>query len=702
MKSALPWFPLIPLILIAIAFRFPMLDSLPPGLNFDEGGEGVAALDVLTGQFRIWWPIGGGKEPLMAYLVQPLFWIFGPTRLALRFYTALMGLGAVLGTYFVAYRLFRAEGEDKIKPIFIASAAALGLATAFWHVAYSRLAFRALSSPFVAAMAMGFLWQALKTSRWRDFTLAGIFIGLLAYTYLAGRFVPIAITLFFLGEAILTWRKNQQPYLWRYWPQLSLMVGLAILIFTPLALFFLQNPAAFVDRAGAVSIFNPQRHQGNFWGLLWQTTWTTLGTYLSLTGDPNSIANIPEQPMLRSGLAICFVLGWGYALRRWHNPSYLFLILWWAVLLLPAILAPEGAPHHLRLIGTGPSTYIFVALGIWALGEWVEKIWGPIRWRKTNPSDPPQTGEHRLNSPFWEVRGANPQRISLTLSLILFTFTGYQTYQNYFIIWANEVDHYMAYDVYAEELAAHLAAELDPNVVYVLPMDLRAAHEARHYSLDFLTWPKAHFHYLVVDEETMAARFTEAMKGKMRLNLVRWQRDKHQEADAKELVSYLLTRSEATLIHREDFPVYTIETYHLSQTVAAFPTIETPIDIVLDGLIQIRRAEVEALTNQVAAAIVYAPIAPIQADYKASLRLIAPDGHTIAQKDRTLRHNWHQPTSQWPGEEVNEYYLLPWPTNAESGLYEVKVVIYHPETLAPLTQNGLVEVPLGQIIIEAD
>ena len=85
------WLPIIIIIVVSVAFRFPFLDSIPPGLNFDEGGEGVAALDVTKGHFRIWWPIGGGKEPLMAYLVQPLFWALGPTRLALRVYTALMG-----------------------------------------------------------------------------------------------------------------------------------------------------------------------------------------------------------------------------------------------------------------------------------------------------------------------------------------------------------------------------------------------------------------------------------------------------------------------------------------------------------------------------------------------------------------------------------------------------------------------------------
>ncbi len=82
------------------------------------------------------------------------------------------------------------------------------------------------------------------------------------------------------------------------------------------------------------------------------------------------------------------------------------------------------------------------------------------------------------------------------------------------------------------------------------------------------------------------------------------------------------------------------------------------------------------------------------------MRLIGPTGERLSQKDRTLRHNFHQGTSLWPVETVNEYYLLSVPPDALSGNYTVVVVIYHPDTLAPLVANGLVEVPLGMVRIE--
>ena len=163
------------MVVVASLLRYPGLDSVPPGFHFDEGGEGVAAMDVWNGVYRIWWPIGGGKEPLMAYAVQPFLRVFGFTIAALRAYTATLGVIAVLGTWWLARELFAislsAEPDSKTSSavsyfllptsyFLLPLVAGLGLATAFWHVAYSRIAFRALAMPTVEALALAWLWRA--------------------------------------------------------------------------------------------------------------------------------------------------------------------------------------------------------------------------------------------------------------------------------------------------------------------------------------------------------------------------------------------------------------------------------------------------------------------------------------------------------------------------------------------------------------
>ncbi len=724
------------LLVVAVAalLRYPGLGLIPPGLSFDEAGNGVAALDVAHGQYRLWWPIGGGKEPLIAYLLQPLFWLFGPTHLALRFYAATMGLITVAGTYWLAWELFvkpdeswkvgrSLSAQSSSLPVFQPSHlpifqpshlpifAALGLATAFWHVAYSRIAFRALAMPAVEVLALAWLWRALRTAgplggragRWRHFAGAGFLLGLGLYTYPSARFVPLALALFFSIEALLARLQGERPLLIRHFWGLALSAAVGLLVFSPLALFFARHPGTFLERAETVSIFDPAWNQGDLWGTFLHTTLVTLGTFAGLTGDPNPMGNLPGRPMLGLVLAPLFWLGVVVSIWRvvrylsnrhrdvpkrhaatsslstispspTNSPTpYLFLLCWWPVLLLPGILAPEGAPHYLRIIGTAPATYILIAIGL----------------AQISPGLPAGAGNIQYLISKW--------RISNWLILI-FLPIGLVTARDYFARWAKLPELYMAYDVYAVELVQHIEAETDPSLAYIIPMDLRAGHEARHYTLDFLYRGDIPYYYLSVDETTAAARLTQAAAGHRTLRVVRWLQDKHAAADEREVVTFLLATT-ARLVEEETFPAYRIETWVLPSvhTTFALPVIKREVGATFSGKLRLEAANVSALGETVAVALRWAPLAAMDVDYKASLRLVAPDGNVVAQKDRFLRHNWHQGTSLWPPETVNEYYLLP---SVPPGEYEVWVVVYHPETLAPLVVDGNVQVSLGTVLVK--
>jgi 4-amino-4-deoxy-L-arabinose transferase-like glycosyltransferase len=718
---------------VAALLRYPGLGLIPPGLSFDEAGNGVAALDVAHGQYHLWWPIGGGKEPLIAYLLQPLFWLFGPTRLALRLYAATMGLITVAGTYWLAWELFaepekswKAGGLEAPPSGNLPTFAALGLATAFWHVAYSRIAFRALAMPALEVLALAWLWRALRTTgplggragRWRHFAGAGFLLGLGLYTYPSARFVPVALALFFSIEALLARLRGERPLLMRHFWGLALSATIGLLVFSPLALFFVRHPGTFLQRAGTVSIFDPAWNQGDLWGTFLHTTLVTLGTFAGLTGDPNPMGNLPGRPMLGLVLAPLFWLG--VVVSIWRvvrhvpkerdatsslstippsptNPStpysllptpysplltpYLFLLCWWPVLLLPGILAPEGAPHFLRIIGTAPATYILIAIGL----------------AQISPGLPAGAGNIQYLISKWRTSAIAGQWIGNWLVLI-FLPIGLVTVRDYFIRWAGQPELYMAYDVYAVELVTQIEAETDPSVIYIIPMDLRAGHEARHYTLDFLYRGDIPYYYLPVDETTAAARLTQAAAGHQTLRVVRWLRDKHAAADEREVVTFLLATT-AQLVEEKTYPAYRIETWVLpsAHTTFELPLIKREVGATFSGKLRLEAANVSAVGETVAVALRWAPLAAMDVDYKASLRLVAPDGRIVAQKDRFLRHNWHQGTGLWPPETVNEYYLLP---PVPPGEYILKVVVYHPETLAPLVVDGNVEASLDTVQVK--
>jgi hypothetical protein len=243
-------------------------------------------------------------------------------------------------------------------------------------------------------------------------------------------------------------------------------------------------------------------------------------------------------------------------------------------------------------------------------------------------------------------------------------------------------------------------------------MDIRAGAEARHYTLDYLLSPyqPRAYTYIPVDEHNAETLLTQAASaGKTELRVVRWTADKHHEADAKEIITYLLETS-AQPAGRESFPVYDVETYRLFQTKSSsqgmnfvLPALNRPLKANFDSLLSLEAVYLPATAKPgtwLPVALTLAPLAPMQTDYKASLRLIGPEGQRLAQKDRTLLHNFHQGTSLWPPETVNEYYLLPVPSETRPGEYQVVLLLYHPDSLAPLVANGLVEVPLGSVRVE--
>ncbi len=718
-RRFLGWLAFVAAVLVAAALRYPALDQLPPGLHFDEGGEGIAALDVTHGIWRIWWPIGGGKEPLMAYLVQPLFWLLGVTRLALRVYAATMGVITVAATMWLANERAAASTGDAQQlssgDVALSLLAGLGLATAFWHVAYSRIGFRALAMPAVEALAIAWLWHALRLAEtkgercaWPHFLAAGGFIGLGAYTYLAGRFVPLGIGLFLAVEAALATLAGRQPLLWRHrygW----VMTGLAAcLVFLPLAIFFLAHPEAFSERATTVSIFNPMWNQGDLFGMLLRTAGVTIGTFAGLSGDPNPLGNLPGQPMLNVPLAACFWLG--VALCIWRVTRFirrsasetkapgadgaaqfdLFLLCWWIVMLLPAILAPEGAPHHLRLIGSAPATYVLMALGCVQLLH-IADAWvlSPILGYLEEDALP-RVG-HALN---WGLTVLRPV-IGSIVPLVLFLPVGWITARQYFVQWAQLPQLYMAFDVYAEELAMEIAKDDEPGAVYVIPMDLRAGHEARHYTLDFLYRGGTPYHYIVVDEHIVALQMTQAASGARIFRVVRWAQDKHLAADEREVVTYLLGTT-AQLVEEHKRPVYRVETWALpsDQTIFRLPVPDVSQRAVFGGQLALEALHLSTGEDWVGVVLRWMPQATMPIDYKASVRLIKEDGTLVFQKDRTLRHNWHQGTRLWPSEPVNEYY---WLSPVPAGEYTVHLVVYEPDTLMPLPVNGSGELNLGSV-----
>jgi len=354
------WFLLLIVTALAATLRLYALDRLPPGLYHDEAYNGLDALDVIRGLRPIFFEANNGREPLFIYLVALSVSCLGRSPLAIRLVAALLGTLTVPAAYLMTRELL---GRQE------ALLTALVTATTFWHLNLSRIGFRTISLPLLAALCLWLFARGLHAragvsgagrQRWYDFGLGGFCLGLSFYTYLAARFLPLV---FLVLVAYWLWR--HQPINWR---GLFLFFAVALIVVSPLLIYALQHLDTFLARSAQVSIFNPLINRGNFTGTLVRHVIRTLGMF-NWRGDFIPRHNMPYRPVFDPVMGLFFSLGLVISVHRaWRQQEYALVFIYWLVMLLPTILA-EGAPHFLRAVGVLPVLFVFPAVGLKALWQ---------------------------------------------------------------------------------------------------------------------------------------------------------------------------------------------------------------------------------------------------------------------------------------------------------------------------------------------
>jgi len=665
------WGVLLIILAVAAFLRFYQLDSIPPGLHYDEAGEGLDALTMLRKGVRVFSTTQGGREPLFAYLLAIAFSLWGPQIIILRGLGALAGTLAVGTTYLLVREMFRPVIPNRAR--WLAALTALGLATGYWQVHLTRMGLRHVLLPPIEALAFYFLWRGLNTGRRRAFVGAGLLLGASLYTYLSARFLPIFLLLFFAVEGVLreiTGRRADA--LWRrHGRNLLLMALLAALVFAPLGYYFLtEEPGEFVERINQVSVFNPALNQGDPLGALWRSATGNYGA-VAFHGDEDGLVNLPGRPIFDPLMAVAFVVGLGLALTRARRAPYLFVALWWPVMTLPSVLTYDRVPRFMRAIGTVPGLYVLPALAWVALAD----------------------------------RLARRSRLARTLAVLVpiaaYALAGSLTYRDYFLRWGPSQVAYDYFHAAYREVATKMVQEGYPDELWLFPTDLRINYPRRHrYILRFVGYqnlPPEKF--LSVDETDMFDKLSAEMEGRSRVVLVQMKRGLQWEADAKGVLPFLLEKY-GQLDRVYSTPEYDLRYYTLDSPDPRFRPADRwqPASAVFgDGLTLEAVAYGDASGRgdpnapQVPsgetlwAALRWRAPGPMAEDYQASLRLVDAGGHVVGQRDNPLISRWHLGATGWhPGEEILDYYLLPVEPGTAPGDYRLEVSVYSPTSLKPL------------------
>ena len=359
------------ILLIAIFLRLHNLDTIPSGLLWDESWNGLDTVAVLNGERPIFFTENFGREPIFIYLQAISVAVLGQTTLALRAVSAVLGILTVVVAYLLARRMFDAR---------VALLTSGWLTLSLWHVIFSRMGLRTISLPLFLAVGFYCLWRGLEEGArhaspvptiansprpviW--FALGGIVMGLSLYTYSTARFAPFVIVALALYVALLHRRLLRQVL-----PGLVLALILTTLIFLPEGLYFLSNPASFLDRAQEVTIVNPALQKGDLGQTLLDSASHTLGMFAT-RGDSNWGRNLPGWPIFDPLSAILMVFGIALAIRRFRQPAYGLILIWLAVMIIPGLIATKETPNYLRVTGIIPAVFILPALA----AGWLWEVW---------------------------------------------------------------------------------------------------------------------------------------------------------------------------------------------------------------------------------------------------------------------------------------------------------------------------------------
>jgi len=379
-----PWLHVAIVLLVASLYRLWQIDTIPPGLFGDEATDGLDALDVLAGRGAVFFPANYGREGLHMWIVAGMFRLLGVVPLALRLPSVAAGILTALATYWLGRELLAAwsaspgESGESAAPwpwSFLPLIAALYLATSYWHVHFSRFGIRGVFTPLMGALAFAAFWRAVNRRSHAWFAASGACLGLALHFYTASRFFPFFLGGFLLLQglvAVLAGRR-QKAILLRHFRGIVLLFAVAVLVFAPLGIYFLQHPRAFIQRAGVVAALgeeSPLQLMGR------AAVANVLQFFVPGRGDVEQFYNLPGRAVFDPLTAALALLGLALLVWRWRQDSALFLLLWFPALLLPSFLATDRWPTLPRVLGTIPGVYFFPAIGLVAVALFLLRLRG--------------------------------------------------------------------------------------------------------------------------------------------------------------------------------------------------------------------------------------------------------------------------------------------------------------------------------------
>ena len=412
------------IIFIAILLRFWQLGNVPPSPDWDEASLGYNAYLIMTtgrdeyGEFLpvILRSFDDYKPGLYAYLIIPFIKLFDLNTISVRLPSAIFGVLAVIGIYFLVKELFSARGPAaphprptsssirfrsglralvggpplRVPPHWIALFTAGLLAISPWHLQFSRIAFEAQAGLSLNIFSILFFIKGLKKGVY--FVPSVIFASASIYMYQSEK---VYLPILFLVLLFIYWKDLIKAS--RKWITGAVLIG--VLFSIPMFLALISDPNSLL-RARGVSVFSDQTQflsrnvikyaddveRGDIIGMMVDNRRVEYAkaivagyishfnlNWLFITGDierhhaPNmGLLYLFELPFLFIGI---YLLVFG----NFSKKTKLTIFAIFLVAPIPASIT-SGVPHAVRTINFLPTFQIFTALGVLAAASSISNL----------------------------------------------------------------------------------------------------------------------------------------------------------------------------------------------------------------------------------------------------------------------------------------------------------------------------------------
>jgi hypothetical protein len=366
-----PWHILVSAsILLIVFFRTTQIERVPYEMWSDHAEKLWDVMDVLDGQYSIFFTRNTGREALQFYMAAIVVKFFntGISFNTLKITTILAGLVTLPYLY-----LFAKEFGGR----YVGLAAVLLAGVAYWPNVISRLGLRFPFYPLFVAPAMYYLMRGLRLKRRNDLILCGFATGFGLHGYSPARVIPICVlvgVMIFLLKGVSKARRRE-VLIW-----LVIAGVIAFVVFIPLlgAISKPQMMSIYLDRmvsrmssSEALILESPLK-------VLLENLWRGLRMFAWDDGEI-WVVSIPFRPLLdwvtgalfHLGVVILFVRF--LRTRRWQD---LFLLILIPILMLPSILAlafPGENPAPNRASGAIIPVFTVAAIPLVLLPRWTKE-----------------------------------------------------------------------------------------------------------------------------------------------------------------------------------------------------------------------------------------------------------------------------------------------------------------------------------------